>query len=312
MAATIPGFRDDTATVSGVRLHYWLGGDPDGQPVILWHGFLSTGYAWREVAPVLADAGLAVLIPDMRGFGDSDKPDGAAGYDARALAEEARALIAQLGFGKGKPLIHAAHDMGALPALIWCVDHAQEVAALLYIEAPVMLGDVLRKIIAYTAEAMEKGSMWWWILPLAPGVPERLVVGNERAFLTWFYEGATAKPGAIGPDAVDEYLRTFAGREGVLGSMGIYRAAFTSIEQTESLMKANTVVPVVAMGGAAGGLGAKVGEMVRLVAEHVEVVILPDYGHFLPEECPDEVARRILAAAAKFRSESQLSKEKIT
>jgi pimeloyl-ACP methyl ester carboxylesterase len=154
--------------------------------------------------------------------------------------------------------------------------------------------------------------MWWWILPLAPGVPERLVVGNERAFLTWFYEGATAKPGAIGQDAVDEYLRTFAGREGVLGSMGLYRAAFTSIEQTEPLMKAKTTVPVVAMGGATGGLGAKVGEMVKLVAEHVEVVTLPDYGHFLPEECPDEVARRILAAAAKFRSESSLSKEEIT
>jgi pimeloyl-ACP methyl ester carboxylesterase len=74
-AASIQGFRDDTATVSGVRLHYWLGGDSHGQPVILWHGFLSTGYAWRGVARVLADAGLAVLILDMRGFGDSDKPD---------------------------------------------------------------------------------------------------------------------------------------------------------------------------------------------------------------------------------------------
>jgi hypothetical protein len=64
-----------------------------------------------------------------------------------------------------------------------------------------------------------------------PTINSRLsIAGNERAFLTWFYEGATAKPGVIGPDAVDEYLRTFAGREGVLGSMGIYRAAFTSIE----------------------------------------------------------------------------------
>ena len=310
-AASILRFRGDTVTVNGVRLHYWLGGDPRGQPVVLWHGFLSTGYAWREVAPALADAGLAVLIPDMRGFGDSDKPDGAAGYDARALAEEARALITQLGFGRGKPLIHAAHDMGALPALIWCADHVEEVAALLYIEAPVMLGDVLCKIIAYTPEAMANGSMWWWILPLAPGVPERLIVGNERTFLTWFYEGATAKPDAIGPEAVDEYLLTFAGREGVLGSMGIYRAAFTSIAQTEPLMKAKTTVPVVAMGGATGGLGAKVGEMVKMVAEHVEVVIVPDCGHFLPEECPDEAACRILAVVAKFSSPSQLSKEKI-
>jgi len=299
-AASIPGFRSETASVNGVGLHYWLGGDPDGPPVVLWHGFLSTGYAWRDVAPKLADAGLAVLIPDMRGFGDSDKPEGNDGYDARALAEEARALIARLGFGKGKPLIHAAHDMGALPALIWCSDHVQEVVVLLYIEAPVMLGDVLRKIFAYTPEAMAKGSMWWWILPLAPGVPERLIVGNERAFLTWFYEGATAKPDAIGSQTVDEYLRTFAGRSGVLGSMGIYRAAFTSIDQTEPLLKAKVTTPIVAMGGAKGGLGSKVGEMVKLVADNVEVVTLPNGGHFLPEECPDEVAGRILVVAAKF------------
>ena len=116
------------------------------------------------------------------------------------------------------------------------------------------------------------------------------------------HEGATAKPGAIGPEALDEYLRTFAGREGVLGSMGVYRAAFTSIAQTEPLMQVKVTVPVVAMGGAKGGLGAKVGEMVKLVATHVDVVVLPDRGHFLPEECPDEVARRILAVAAKFRS----------
>jgi len=303
-SAAIPGFKSETISVDGVQLHYWLGGDLEGLPVVLWHGFLSTGYAWRDVAPRLADAGLAVLIPDMRGYGDSDKPEGNEGYDARALAEEARALITQLGFGMGKPLIHAAHDMGALPALIWCADHVHEVHALLYIEAPVMLGAVLRKMIAYTPEAMAKGSMWWWILPLAPGVSERLVVGNERAFLTWFYEGATAKPSAIGLPAVDEYLRTFAGREGVLGSMGIYRAAFASIEQTEPLMKDKVTVPVVAMGGAKGGLGAKVGEMVKMVAEHVDVVTLPDFGHFLPEECPDEVARRILAVAAKLRSGS--------
>jgi pimeloyl-ACP methyl ester carboxylesterase len=84
-AGTISGFRSDTVTVDGVRLHYWVGGQPDGPPVILWHGFLSTGYAWREVAPALASAGLSVLVPDMRGYGDSDKPDGDDGYDARAL-----------------------------------------------------------------------------------------------------------------------------------------------------------------------------------------------------------------------------------
>ena len=301
-AASISGFRSETVAVNAVRLHYWIGGDPNGQPVILFHGFLSTGYAWRDVAPALAEAGLAVLVPDMRGYGDSDKPDGDQGYDARALAEECRALVSVVGFGGKRPFILAAHDMGALPALLWTSDHPEEIAGLLYIEAPVMLGDVLRKIIAYTPEAMKGGSMWWWILPLAPGVPERLVVGNERAFLTWFYEGyAVAKPEVFDTHVMDEYLRSFSGREGVLGSMGVYRAAFTTIDQTELLTKAKVKTPVVALGGEKG-LGAEVGEMVKLVAETVDAHTLPGCGHFLPEECPASVIKHILTVAKTTRA----------
>jgi len=296
-AVGIPGFRSETVAVGGVRLHYWIGGDPNGQPVVLWHGFLSTAYAWREVAPALAQAGLAVLVPDMRGYGDSDKPDGNDGYDARALAEECRALVASIGFGSGKPLVLAAHDMGALPALLWAADHKAEIAGLLYIEAPVMLGEVLREVFAYTPKTMAKGSMWWWILPLAQGVPERLIVGNERAFLGWFYEGeATVHKEAFTPPVIDEYLRTFSGREGVLGSLGVYRAAFTSIDQTEPLMKRKLTLPVVALGGK-NGLGSKVGEMVKMVASQVDAHVFDDCGHFMPEEQSAEVSRHILTLA---------------
>jgi len=299
----IPGLRSETVTIAGVRLHYWIGGDPAGQSVILWHGFLSTAYEWHKVAPALAESGMAVLVPDMRGYGDSDKPAGDEGYDARALSEEMRMLVAELGFGGGRPIILAAHDMGALPALLWAADHPEEVAGLLYIEAPVMLGGVLRKLFSYTPQAMARGSMWWWILPLAPGVPERLIVGNERAFLTWFYEGATMHPEVFDDATVDEYLRSFSGREGVLGALGIYRAAFTSIDQTEPLMLAKVSVPVVAIGGVKG-LGDKVGEMVRMVASDVAAETLPDAGHFVPEEAPDEIIRRIRALAAKTQGEA--------
>jgi pimeloyl-ACP methyl ester carboxylesterase len=293
----IPGLRSETVNVAGIRLHYWIGGDPDGRPVILWHGFLSTAYAWRKVATVLAAAGMAVLVPDMRGYGDSDKPAGNEGYDARALSEEMRALVGEIGFGGSRAIILAAHDMGALPALIWAADYPEEVATLLYIEAPVMLGDMLRTVIAYTPEAMSKGSMWWWIVPLAPGVPERLIVGNERAFLTWFYEGATVSPEVFDDATVVEYLRTFAGREGVLGALGVYRAAFTTIAQTEPLTIGKVTVPIVAIGGVKG-LGEKVGEMVRLVASNVTAETLSESGHFVPEEAPDAVIRHVRAISA--------------
>jgi pimeloyl-ACP methyl ester carboxylesterase len=285
-----------------VRLHYLLGGNPNGVPVLLWHGFLSTSYAWRKVMPALAKAGLAVLVPDMRGYGDSDKPAGTDGYDARALAEEFRALVREIGFGAGCPLTLVAHDMGAPPALLWAADHPEEVAALLYIEVPVMLSEVLTKIIAYTPEAMKKGSMWWWILPLAPDVPERLIVGNERAFLTWFYERAAAKRDSIDAATVDEYLRTFSGREGVLGALGVYRAAFTTMEQTALLTKKKVLVPVVALGGEKAQ-GLQIRKMVEMVAENVDGGSIADCGHFVPEERPDEILRHVLAMTKKMSND---------
>jgi pimeloyl-ACP methyl ester carboxylesterase len=308
MSNSIPGFTSEAANLSGVRIHYLLGGDPTGTPVLLWHGFLSTSQEWRKVMPALAEAGYSILIPDMRGYGDSDKPEGTTGYDARALAEEFRTLVHKLGFEGGKPIILAAHDMGAPPALLWAADHPEEIAGLLYIEAPVMLSGVLSKIIAYTPEAMKEGSMWWWILPLAPEVPERLLVGKEREFLTWFYDLHMAKREAITEEDLNETLRTFSGREGVLGSMGVYRAAFTSIEQTEPLARLlvghKVAVPVVALGGDKS-LGANVEKMLKLVAKNVEGEVVSNCGHFLPEEYPAVVVRHILAMASKRTSTSK-------
>jgi pimeloyl-ACP methyl ester carboxylesterase len=293
----IPGFRSETAHVDGIRIHYWIGGHPNGTPVLLWHGFLGTSFVWRHVMSLLAETGFAVLAPDMRGYGDSDKPEGTDGYDGRALAEEFRALVRILKFGGEKPLILAAHDMGAPPALLWAADHPEEVRGLLYMEVPVMLSSVLTKIISYTPETMQKGSMWWWILPLAPGVPERLVVGREREFLTWFFTLALSQPDAIPNDAVEEYLRTFSGREGVLGAMGVYRAAFTTIAQTEPLQQNKVQTPILALGGAKSQ-GDKIREMVALVASHVTGHVIPDCGHFLPEEAPADIVKHIHALSA--------------
>jgi pimeloyl-ACP methyl ester carboxylesterase len=281
----VQGFVSDFAEVNGVRLHYLVGGNPDGPPVLLWHGFLGTGRVWRKVMAALANAGLAVLVPDMRGYGDSDKPEGSAGYDARALADEFRGLAHTIGFGGGRPLVLVGFDMGAPPALLWAADHPDEVAGLVYIEESVMLLEVLSGILAYTPETMKEGSMWWWILPLAPGVPERLVVGHERQFLTWFYDRAMVRRDAIGQGDLDETMRTFAGREGVLGAMGVYRAGFTTMDQTQPLKAAKVRVPVVALGGD-HALGALVRQQVELVAEHVSGSSIPGCGHFMPEEHP--------------------------
>jgi len=289
-----PGFASASEHVCDVHLYFRRGGPADGPPVLLWHGFLGTGHVWRKVAPALAEAGCSVLVPDMRGYGDSDKPEGTDGYDARSLAGDFRSLVRALEFGRGRPITLVAHDMGAPPALIYAADHPHEVASLHYLEEPVFLSDVLGKTIAYTPEATKMGGLWWWLMAFAPDLPETLIVGNERRFLEWFFKHYTADPAAIEPEAVDEYLRTFAGQQGVLGALGCYRAAFKTIDQTAPLAHAKIDVPVVALGGEKSQ-GGRVAEAMKMVAANASGSAVPSCGHFIPEEAPQVIVDHVLA-----------------
>jgi pimeloyl-ACP methyl ester carboxylesterase len=188
--------------------------------------------------------------------------------------------------------------MGAPPALLWAAAHPEEISGLLYIEEPVLLAEVIGNVIAFNPVAMQRGSLWWWILPHAPNAPERLIVGNERAFLTWFYDRDPSTQAAVSADAVDEYLRTFSGHDGVLGALGVYRTVFTTMEQTAPLKENKVTVPVVALGGERAQ-GEHVREMISLVAANVTGAAIPGCSHFLPEEAPDEVARQILAVVGQ-------------
>ncbi|KRB55513.1 alpha/beta fold hydrolase [Flavobacterium sp. Root186] len=286
-----------TAEVNGVKINYLIGGNPEGKPVLLWHGFLGTSSSWKKVASILIDAGLAVLIPDMRGYGDSDKPEGTSGYDARNMSEDFRALVKKIDFGKGKPITIVAHDMGAAPALIWSADHPQEIKSLFYLEMVVMLNEVLTPHLSFTRETMESqmGPMWWWILPHAPKALEILFTGREREFLTWFYDWMTAGKDVIDNEQIDEICRTFAGNNGFQGAFGIYRAVFDSIDQTTPLLQNKIKVPVIAIGGEYS-LGKGVGEMIKLVAENVTSLVIKNAGHFLPEEKPEEIAQQIVSS----------------
>ena len=77
------------ADVNGVRLHYLIAGK--GDPVILLHGYAQTSHMWRPLIPELARTH-PVIAPDLRGFGESSKPEG--GYDKKTMAQDIHALVA--------------------------------------------------------------------------------------------------------------------------------------------------------------------------------------------------------------------------
>ena len=114
-----PTLTRHTVRVNGIRMHVAEAGK--GPPVVLLHGYPETWYAWRNQWPNLA-RDYHVIMPDLRGYGDSDKPD--SGYDKRTMAEDVRQLVAHFGYDR---ISLIGHDRGARVATRFAKDHRQMV-----------------------------------------------------------------------------------------------------------------------------------------------------------------------------------------
>jgi len=119
-------FSHHMASVNGIQLHYVIGGK--GDPVVFLHGWPQTWYEWHHVIPVLAK-NYTVIVPDLRGLGDSSKP--LTGYDGNTTAEDVYQLVSQLGFNK---IFLAAHDIGSQTAYSYAATHPNNVSKLVIME----------------------------------------------------------------------------------------------------------------------------------------------------------------------------------
>lgn len=118
------------ATVDGtdLRLARADDGPADAHPVVLLHGEPTWGYLWRHVVPPLLDAGLRAVVPDLPGFGRSDKPQPRGWYSYHRLAD---ALTQHLGAAVGDtPVTLVVHDWGGLLGLPWAATHRERIARL--------------------------------------------------------------------------------------------------------------------------------------------------------------------------------------
>ena len=122
------------ADINGIRLHYAEAGA--GPAVLLCHGWPETWYSWRHQIPALAAAGYRVLVPDMRGYGDSGAPQPVADYTIFHLVGDMTGLIDRLGIGEAAIV---GHDWGAIVAwhaALFRPDRFRAVAALSVAHTP--------------------------------------------------------------------------------------------------------------------------------------------------------------------------------
>ncbi len=282
----LEGFEHRFATVEGVRLHYLIGGKPDGPTVVLLAGFPESWYAWRKVMPRLA-VEYQVIAPDLPGQGDSDRPAG--GYDTQALATSIYSLLQQLGVAR-----HAlvAHDVGAWVAFPYAAMFGATLRGLVLMDAGIpgiTLPDALP-----TAPA-RAWRTWHFAFHAIPDLPEMLIAGREREYLDWFLRRKTANPETFTDADLAEYLRVFKKEGGLRAGLAYYRAAAQSAEQNRTLAaNGKLAMPVLALGSDQGSISDMAGPL-RNFAEDVRGGTVASCGHFLPEEQPDAVASEILA-----------------
>ena len=100
--------------VDGTGIEFDVTGD--GRPVLLLHGFPDSGRLWRHQVPVLAEAGFRVIVPDLRGYGRSGKPEAVEAYSIPVLAGDVIAILDSLGIGSAHVV---GHDWGA--GLAWAL-----------------------------------------------------------------------------------------------------------------------------------------------------------------------------------------------
>jgi pimeloyl-ACP methyl ester carboxylesterase len=271
-------FSHHMASVNGIQLHYVIGGH--GEPVVLLHGWPETWYSWHRVMPDLAK-NYTVIVPDLRGLGDSSKP--LTGYDGKTLAEDIHQLITQLGF---KTISLVGHDIGTQVAYSYAAAHPTEVKRLAVMELTIP-GFV----------PAGRMPLWWVIFHQTPDVPEALVQGKEMMYLSWFFHNLPFNPAAITQADINEYVSRYSAPGGMHAGFEHYRAFPQDAIQNQNYSKTKLTMPVLALGG--GYIPTFGGNItmptviygMKLLAQNVTGITVPNSGHYIPEEQPDVVVK---------------------
>ncbi len=273
-AAAPPGLRHAYATVDGVRFHYLIGGR--GSAVLLLHGWPVTAYAWRHVAPELAER-FTVIVPDMPGFGDSGPSP--RGYEKKIVAQEIHGLIRHLGYSN---VLLAGHDMGGPVAVAYAFLYPREVRKLALIET-MMPGFGLEDLKAIPA--------WHIGFAQVPDLPETLVAGRERAFLDYFYRRGMLRKDAVTAADLDEYVRAYSLPGRMSAGFDYYRSLKADIPVFRGFARNKLTIPVLAV-GAEHGIGTNADEF-RQFASDVSAATIPGSGHHIPDDQPQALAQTL-------------------
>ena len=256
---------------NGTMIHTRIGGA--GPAVMLLHGFGLTGDSWAPLAVKLASTH-TVIVPDLRGFGLSLKPEG--GYDKKTQAGDVAGVLDALGHAQTAVV---SCDMGSLVAFSFVAQYRSRATRWVQMEAPIPGLGPWNQITANPRT---------WHFGFGGPDMERLVAGRERIYLDHFWNEFSADPDAIGEAMRAHYAALYA-------RPGAMRAAFAQFNAFPRDAADNArfiedegklTLPVLALGGEAAA-GGRAEVIMRFAADDVQGAVVPSSGHWLMEENPE-------------------------
>jgi epoxide hydrolase 4 len=292
------GFLHRVLDVGEVRLHVaearpssvGEGPVPEDVPlVVLLHGFPEFWRSWKHQLEALSAAGFWAVAPDMRGYNESEKPEGVGSYEVEKLGGDVAGLIRALG---RKDAFVVGHDWGAVVAWAFAMEHPHLLKrlAILNVPHPIRMTQGLRR------PKQLKKSWYMFFFQLPFGIPERFFAKNDYAWLR-----LTFKVDKFPTEEIEHYVDAMRVPGAVTSAMSYYRAALRRLV-TNRLPKMRPIErPVLVLWGDRDRyLGKEMAEPPRGLVPDATVKHFPNATHWIQNDAPDEVNRELVAF---FRAE---------
>lgn len=283
----LPGFEWRDIDADGIRIRIATAGH--GPPLLLLHGHPQTHLTWHKVAPDLARR-FTVVLADLRGYGDSAKPEGGEGhenYSKRAMAADQVAVMRVLGHGRFRVV---AHDRGARVAHRMALDHPDAVEKL-------VLLDIAPTATMYATTDMEfaRRYFWWFFLIQPYPLPERLIAADPDFFLDHHIAGQIKISGASDPRVMAEYRRCYADPATRHAICEDYRAAATiDLAHDAADAEKRITAPLMVLWGGFGTVGSLYDVLATWREKAADVRGGPmDCGHSPQEEVPEALLQAL-------------------
>ncbi|MEI2265834.1 alpha/beta fold hydrolase [Erwinia sp. CGal63] len=276
----------DVALPNGIRLRVAIMGQ--GKPLVLLHGHPQNHLVWRKIAPELSRH-FTVIMPDLRGYGDSDKPDGDTGlYAKKAMAQDIAQLMSELGYQR---FAFVGHDRGGRVGHRLALDYPERLERCVFIDiAPTAT------MYAQTNKEFATRYFWWFFLIQPAPLPEKMIGSDPAFFLEKHIAGQLKTPGATEPEIFADYLRCYQNPAMIHAACEDYRASAT-IDLADDAADSDKRIgcPLLLLWGEKGTVGQLYDVVAtwREKADNVSGEALP-CGHSPQEEVPEKTLATLL------------------